>query len=328
MPARLKLSISSARKATDEEWDAIWNRCEYSVYFHSREWAVIWAYYTRGYLRPDPWLIEFSDKTKALLPFSCYLERLTDAGVKYMPSEAPRGCKKNFMSSPAGTYGGWISGDDISREHAELLVELLAEKFPDTFIRVNPYNEVMLASGLNGVHDDTEVLDLTRGYHLIYKGWTKGHRSAAQKASREGITVRLGTSIDDWREYSEIYGASLERWGDKATSRYGWKLFEEIYKTNSSRVKLWLACKDGLAVAGALICYSKRHAVYWHGAALDEYFNLRPVNLLIQEAIRDACENGYRWFDFNPSGGHEGVRAFKRSFGTRPLPCPIIRNFS
>jgi hypothetical protein len=30
------------------------------------------------------------------------------------------------------------------------------------------------------------------------------------------------------------------------------------------------------------------------------------------------------WFDFNPSGGHEGVRAFKAGFGAQLLSCPVV----
>jgi hypothetical protein len=48
------------------------------------------------------------------------------------------------------------------------------------------------------------------------------------------------------------------------------------------------------------------------------------VTLLIFEIIKNACELQYEWFDFNPSGGKEGVKAFKRSFGTLELSCPMI----
>jgi hypothetical protein len=49
------------------------------------------------------------------------------------------------------------------------------------------------------------------------------------------------------------------------------------------------------------------------------------MNLLMAEAIRDASLRGYRWFDFNPSGGHAGVQDFKRRFGAIPLAAPVIR---
>ena len=65
--------------------------------------------------------------------------------------------------------------------------------------------------------------------------------------------------------------------------------------------------------------------MYWHGAARESSLALRPANRLFGEVIRDACERGFRWFDFNSSAGLEGVRRFKEGFGARPLPCPYVR---
>jgi CelD/BcsL family acetyltransferase involved in cellulose biosynthesis len=109
---------------------------------------------------------------------------------------------------------------------------------------------------------------------------------------------------------------------------YGWELFKEMFERYSPDVKLWLAVCYGKIIAGALCFYSKHHVAYWHGAAYSDYFKLRPVNLLMYEAIRHACEQGYSWFDFNPSGGHEGVKAFKRSFGTQEVLCPVVKTQS
>jgi lipid II:glycine glycyltransferase (peptidoglycan interpeptide bridge formation enzyme) len=81
---------------------------------------------------------------------------------------------------------------------------------------------------------------------------------------------------------------------------------------------------DKLAIAGALCFYAQKHAVYWHGAALQSHFSLRPVNLLMSEIIRHACEEGHQWFDLNPSGGHPGVKKFKESLGAQALKAPVI----
>jgi lipid II:glycine glycyltransferase (peptidoglycan interpeptide bridge formation enzyme) len=89
-----------------------------------------------------------------------------------------------------------------------------------------------------------------------------------------------------------------------------------------------LAKYEDRSIAGALCFYTKNHVVYWHGAAYSDYFELRPVNLLMYEAIKDACENGYSWFDFNPSGGHEGVKAFKKSFGPTALRSDVVNIYS
>jgi len=91
---------------------------------------------------------------------------------------------------------------------------------------------------------------------------------------------------------------------------------------------------EGEVVAGALCFYARRHAVYWHGAALKRARAARPMNLLIDnllidEVLRDACaRDELRWFDFNPSGPLAGVRAFKQHFGARSIACPTVRRES
>ena len=69
-----------------------------------REWAEIWRDYSGGRIRPAPRMIEFSDGTSALLPLSL--------------ETAYRGLGRAYLSSPAGTFGGWISKHTLTTTHA------------------------------------------------------------------------------------------------------------------------------------------------------------------------------------------------------------------
>jgi len=46
----------------------------------------------------------------------------------------------------------------------------------------------------------------------------------------------------------------------------------------------------------------------------------RPAVLLQMESILRAVRDGYRWYDFLPSGGHSSVEVFKEGFGGRRVP--------
>lgn len=309
----MTLNITKVRSATNQEWDEIWSNCEYSTYFHSREWSEVWRDYSKGDLQPDAKLITFSDGQKSLLPLSS--------------QKLYKGLIKNFFSSPAGTFGGWISCDKLTISHAQLLSQYLLN-LGNIQWRLNPYDLLLSGVNLEKLEEDTtDSLNLNEGFENIYKKWTQSHSSAgrkARKAKKAGITVKGATTLEEWQIYHNLYENSLGRWGDKKSSQYEWSLFNLIFKLQSSKVKLWLAIYQDCIIAGALCFYSKTHVVYWHGAALSEYFNLRPVNLLMYEIIKDASEEKYHWFDFNPSGGHEGVKAFKQSFGTKELFCPVL----
>jgi hypothetical protein len=307
--------IACVRPANNAEWDAIWAGCPYSTFFHSREWAEIWESSTDGKLVPRPKVIAFDDNRSVLLPVC--IER------QYF------GFVEAAYSSPAGTFGGWISLDELSPAQDELLTMYTLTNYPDLTWRTNPYSpgsQRILPT--DAIADATQVIDLRSGFDSVFRRWSKGHASAAKKALRSGVTIEVADSEARWREYFDIYLASLRRWDTLASSRYEWRLFRTLFERKSENVKLWLAMYLGRPIAGALCLYSPRHVVYWHGAALEEYFPLRPVNYLLCEAIRDACNRPARWFDFNPSGGHHGVEQFKRSFGTNELPAPIISRIS
>ena len=312
----MNISIINIRSATAHEWDATWQKCDYATYFQSREWADIWKIYTEGQICPEPKLISFSDGKKALLPLSS--QRIL------------KGLTKQYLSSPAGTFGGWISFDRLNEEHSSLLIDYLLNTFNNFVWRINPYNEnefVSEAVKANIENEETYALSLKLGFETIYQQWKKEKKSLVRKikkAVKEGVSIRKASTLDDWQDYYQVYEESLNRWDKKVTSRYEWKLFNNIYQLNSPNVNLWLATYQEKIIAGALCFNSKQHIVYWHGAALSEYFHLRPVNLLMCEIIKYACEGEYSWFDFNPSGGHEGVTAFKKSFGAEALLCPTV----
>lgn len=225
------------------------------------------------------------------------------------------------LSSAAGTYGGWISEDDLREEHARLLARRLLS-LPDLVWRENPFDPLAGTLAMPGAREEqTRLIDLTRGIETIYKETTHAHKKALKKAAREGVTVREASGAGDWREYFAVYETALAHWStlgpEKRTrARYGWDIFRLMHEEPAPEEKLWLALRDGRIIAGIVCFYwAGRHIVTWHAAALAEYNQFRPNNALYWEIIRDAQRRGFAWFDFNPSGGYEGVVSFKDNFG-------------
>ncbi|MGI0489516.1 lipid II:glycine glycyltransferase FemX [Pantanalinema rosaneae CENA516] len=331
------ISIEKVYPATFAEWDSIWHQCHYATYFHSREWIEIWQRFTHETTQPEPKIIQFSDHKKALLPLAF--------------RERAKGLMNTYTSAMEGTFGGWISGDDLNLEHAKLLTNFLLYQLNGNLSwRINPYDELLSKIQIQDeyncclinaadqnftkalstllklgqpvfIPDETHTLDLKPGFNTLFKSQSSTVRKA-KKASKAGVSVKVVQTREDWQEYYQVYQSSLERW--HSSSGYSWELFEIIQQLNSPNVKLWVAVYDDKIVCGALCFYSKHHVIYWHGCALEQYFELRPVNLMMLEMIRAACEQGYDWFDFNPSAGLQGVKAFKESFGAKPFPCPQV----
>ena len=307
------LRISEIREATDKEWDDIWAVCDYATYFHSREWAEIWQVYTNNSMRPCGRYVRFSDGKSVLLPFSL---------------QKRRGLIKHYFLTAEGNFGNWISESILSEGHVALLTEYLIKRVGNLIWRWNPYDGCRINVNPDEifklVHDETYAVNLSKGYCSVLNECSHGHRCSARKAEREGITIKCADCEAEWQGYYAAYEDSLGRWGDSALSQFTWDLFYGIFKRNSINIKLWVAIYKGMVISGALCFYSKRHVVCWHAASVSEYFTLRPVNLLMLEIMKDSCEKGYAWFDFNTSSHIEGVSTFKKRFGAIELPCNVV----
>jgi CelD/BcsL family acetyltransferase involved in cellulose biosynthesis len=302
-----RLEIAEERPATAAGWDAVWAACPWSTYPQSRAWAEDWSAYTGGQMTPEPRLVRFSDGRRVVLPLTRQRRR-----------SGPR-----YLLTPAGNYGGWLSGEPLASAHAELLVELLMQTFRPLWWRVNPFDPLAAVAARHAsLSEVTYVLALDRADEL-----QSGHRQHCQsvrKARRLGLRVRpAAAGAGEWHAYYDIYEAALQRWGDDASSCYGPELFELLRRREG--VELWVVeAPDGTVISGAIALYARRHVALWHMATLAAHYRSRPTSLLIADLVRDAQRRGLEWFDLNPSGGHEGVVEFKERVGAEPLECPVI----
>lgn len=305
------------RSIDDQFWLGVARRCEYATFFHTPFWHRLAVRTYPGY-RDATIGAELENGVRIVFPL-------------LRTGRPLRGLFQDFVSSFAGCYGGLIADGPVTISERRQLFQAVLDQ--DRIGQLRITGNPLAGDGGNPDHldireDFTHLLRLDDGYDTVFRNFTKGHRSATIKGKRDGVKIRLALTENDFQAYYGAYRDSLRRWGDNATSRYPWRLFQNGYCLGQEfpeHLKLWLAELDGEVIAGAWVFYWNRHAVWWHGAAYEESFPYKPANVLQADIIEDACEHGYRYYDFNPSGGHEGVARFKRSFGAQERP---IRRWS
>jgi hypothetical protein len=310
-----KIRIIDDRIATLNEWNEACNECEYSTYFHTPQWVDIFSSYTHGRLKPYPKKITFSDNCSVIISLS---------KISHL-----KGCYSTYISSPAGTFGGWISKDKLNSDHAGALTGYML-KFSNITWRENPYTPCLKDIAIPGsIQDFTQTIDLSLSMEDIEKSASRAHVKALNKATREGVFIREAQSIADWQEHFRNYELSVERWKKSGTAKkmvkpYTWAIFKNIMDKDPGHCKLWCAIYKNKIAASVLCFYWNRHAVAWHGSALDECFGVRPNNLLYQHMIVNAKENNYGWFDCNTPGGLKGVVEFKDHLGAMRLTSRFV----
>jgi hypothetical protein len=200
--------------------------------------------------------------------------------------------------------------------------------------RENPYDPLLHEVDIPGSVDEfTQIVDLTPSAENNQNAPTRAHAKALRKAVREGVTIHEAESLSHWKEHFRIYEESLVRWEKAGTAKkrfrpYTWDLFKIILDINPACRKLWYAEYKGAMAASVLCFYWNRHAVSWHGGAREEFFGVRPNNLLYQHMIDHARKNGFRWFDCNTPGGLQGVIEFKDNLGTQRIRSRFVDKVS
>ncbi len=288
-------------RADFDEWQEITDKCDYATFFHTPTWSKVFAEtYPQMEIAAKKFILD--DGARAILPL--------------IKVKAVKGLFKSYVSNIADVYGGIICERKIEgKEINEIFVSLIKRNVASISVTGNPLFDYDLPRQFKMKEDFTQVIRLGRDEARIWTSYKPACRRQINKARQEKMMCKEASNFDEWREYYSIYQDALKRWGNEATSNYPFSLFDTLYKVNNPNIKLWLIISDGAIVGGNLNFYHNKHCVYWHGALLGDYFRYGISNFLIHNIILDANARGYRYYDFNPSGGHEGTARFKDSFG-------------
>lgn len=289
----------------EEAWWDVARKCEYATFFHTPLWHKL-AVMTNPKSKDVSLEINLSSGVRAILPL------LEIKNIK--------GVGSTIYSTFAGCYGDLIADGPIAEEDRQHIYEhLFSRLVARVQINGNPLvDEQITCSKYSSTSDFTHVLHLDPTFDSVYSNFSKGHRSSYKRGRKMGVTVRAAATLDDYNAYYLAYQDSIERWGSRTSTIYPQELFVNgfyLARDYPENIKLWLAEVDHQVIGGAWVFYWNQHADNWHGASYKDFFDHYPNNVLHTEIIKDAFARGYRYYDFNPSGGFENVARFKGRFG-------------
>ncbi|OGH12173.1 MAG: hypothetical protein A2857_03295 [Candidatus Levybacteria bacterium RIFCSPHIGHO2_01_FULL_36_15] len=211
-------------------------------------------------------------------------------------------------------------------------VKKLAREKSASFIRISPLLGVsdqelldLTAAGfrMSPVHNvDAEnrwVLDINKDQKVLLSQMRKTTRYMIKKGENIKINVIRSKDSKDIKLFLKIYYQTAKNKKFIPHSLIS-EEFEEFGKEGDSI--LYLAELDKNILAGTLIIYYGKEAIYRHGATSFEGRNTPASYLLQWEAIKDAKEKGIIRYNFwgiarddNPKNPWYGLSCFKKGFG-------------
>jgi hypothetical protein len=326
-----------ASRDDESGWDAFVAAHPAGTIFHSRTWARIVLAAFPG-LR-DASLVTSIDGTAGVLPVFTWsraggLLRTLHSSFPFVyggpvPARDAGGADlaPRLLARLGRPLCSWrITGNPFIAASRENLDPLAADPGPATPADLAPGAEdrSLPPPGFTVREDATHLMALPDTEEAYWDGvLTTAQRNDWRRLARKGVTVEETRAERDADAVYGLYRASFAHWGGEPRFVHPRGFYRALLAHGGDAVRLTVVRHEGRLAGGCFVLRWNGKAHYLAGYFDREARALRPAALLQVESILRAIRDGYRWYDFLPSGGHLPVEEFKAGLGGRRAPFPV-----
>jgi len=224
-------------------------------------------------------------------------------------------------------YAGPISKGITSEFNNKLFIEKVMSFFQENkiisvFSRLNPYINYQqdILKNFGSIVNQGKVvnIDLTLDTTIQRQNYHPRLKTQINKSRRHCIIKKADTP-KDLRDFIDIYYENMNRVQAEDHYYFNQEYFDKILTSKNFKAELLLALdKDsGVTIGGSLFVTTKNIVQYHLGATKNEFLDVMPAKLLLDEMRIIATKRGRQFF--NLGGGLGGVHNdslfnFKSSF--------------
>ncbi len=137
-----------------------------------------------------------------------------------------------------------------------------------------------------------------------------------RKAIKSRVTFHVSYKPADLEFLCETHQQNISAIGGLYKTDNFFSLLPEMF--DKKEYQIYIAEKDGERIAGLLLFYFNKTVEYFTPAIKERFRTFQPVCLLIFEAMKDAVQKGYRYWNWGGTQlSQEGVYNFKKKWGTK-----------
>lgn len=179
------------------------------------------------------------------------------------------------------------------------------------------FSSLFLESNFNATFKDFRIGQLTslrKNKEDLIKIFSNPRPRNIRKAIKSNVSIRIGNSRNDFDFLFNTHKKNMEISGGKHKEV---SFFNLIYnKEIPKEHKLYIAEIDGKKVAALLLFYLNQTVEYFTPCILNEFRNPQASSLLIYEAIKDAIDDGFSYWNWGGTWEEQkGVYDFKKKWG-------------
>ena len=294
---------------TDSRWDRFIANQAQSTIFHTSAWASV-IRETYGFL-PRYYILENeAGQFSAAIPLYIVRSKLTGNRLVCLPF--------SDFCCPLGNNTADIT----------LLLNSATRDIESgiaSYFEVRGWQDGVIPAQINMIKRDYHLwhqLNLEPGINALKQGFHHSVRRGISQAEKRGVKVRMTRTETDLEHFYRLNIATRKKLGVLPQPRAFFKaLFQHVISQNLGFIGL--AEWQGKIIAGVVFLNHQDTIYYKFNASDENHLQKRPNHLIIWEAIRYACANGYKYLDFGRCAlEEEGLRTFKRRWGATEINAP------
>jgi len=186
------------------------------------------------------------------------------------------------------------------------------------FIRFHLFDNTDLRDAFPGeiVHiSDNVVRRLDDTMDVMWMEFEHKVRKNVKKAQSNGLTVTADVTGTELDAFLNIYYSTMERNNAKDCYYFDRAYFQSIIDTLPGRFMFFHVWHKDTIVSTELVLCSGRYVYSFLGGTLDEYYPMRPNDLLKYEIIKWSRETGHEAFILGGGYcGNDGIYRYKKAF--------------
>jgi len=141
-------------------------------------------------------------------------------------------------------------------------------------------------------------------------------RNLVRKAEKSAITYYHDDSAETFDFLVTTHQQNMEAVGAPPKNDTLFNCVKELFNYDDD-YRIYVAIRNGVKIAALLLKYYAKTVDYFTPAIVSEYRSYQPLNFLILNAMSDASEHGYKYWNWGGTNlpGQEGVYHFKKRWG-------------
>jgi len=160
------------------------------------------------------------------------------------------------------------------------------------------------------------IIDVTPSEDELFGKMHSSRKRNIRKAIKNGILVK---EIDH-TEFDKVYNILLQIYKRIRLPLPAYNHFLYGYKLNNSKSKMIIyGAYFNKTLIGTMITLKYKNLVIgYYGGSLNDYYNIRPNDILTWDILITIKKEGYKYFDFGGAGKPNvpyGVRDYKMEYG-------------